>query len=262
MDDDLAVRTLVAFVARLRRISLHPLALQDDREFLNKLYTVEMKTEVRSDGTAMLRSPLPDEVQFESLATRVRPFTIKSDPTYYVRTLEALNQLTDLNDPQIANNAKRLRKDWDVTDRTSRTRAYLISTEAGAYTDIELAFAWLYQDAVKSDASTTGEIGIVERYRAAVGVFSHIAVIALRTLDYIKLLSELGKLELPDGTFTDPVTVTNTEIVMDGQLFAGPVGTEVNLPDVLSSGQIPEGFRTAFDSVHEEVQRRKQSEGS
>jgi hypothetical protein len=31
---------------------------------------------------------------------------------------------------------------------------------------------WLYQDVVHGDESTTGDLGIVERYRAAVGVFA------------------------------------------------------------------------------------------
>src|SRR4051812_23783865 len=156
MDDDAAVETLVSFVKRLRRVAEHPLA-RDNGEFLDTLSSVETTAHLREDGTATIRSPLPDEVQFESLATRLRPFTHSSDPTYYVKGLDALDHLTEPDDPMIRTISEELRKEWDkVTDRTTRTRAYQISTEASAYTDIELAFAWLYQDAVKSDASTTG----------------------------------------------------------------------------------------------------------
>jgi hypothetical protein len=261
MDDAAAVEILVAFVKRLRRVAEHPLALQDNSDFLHKLMTVETKAQVRSDGTVTMRSPLPDEVQFESLATRLRPFTLRSDPTYYVKALDALDHLTDLGDPKIQAVSQTLRTEWDkVTDRTTRTRAYQISTEAVAYTDIELAFAWLYQDAVKSDASTTGEIGIVHRYRAAVGVFSHIAIVAVATLNYIRQLCDLGKLVLLETAFTDPVIVTDTEVVLEGQAYTGPVGSEVDVADVLAGGQLPEGFRSAFDDVHEAFQRQEPTE--
>lgn len=76
-DDD--VRLLGDWVRRLRRISQHPIALQDDGEFLRKLFTVETKAEVRSDGTATLRSPLPNEALFESLAVRVRASMLSKD---------------------------------------------------------------------------------------------------------------------------------------------------------------------------------------
>jgi hypothetical protein len=96
-------------VRRLRRVALHPLALDDgvgeempmpgDR--LRKLMKVEIKADVRSDGTATLRSLLPDEVQFESLATRVRAFTLPKDRLYWRKGLDAVDRLTWLGDMAI-----------------------------------------------------------------------------------------------------------------------------------------------------------------
>lgn len=248
------LQILVAFVLRLRRVALHPLALRDDGQFLQHLLAVQIKAQLRPDGTATIRSELPDEVEFESLATRLRPFTIKSDPTYYEKALDALDRLTDQTDPQISANSTRLHKDWaDVTNRDPRTRAYNLITTEGTFTDIELAFAWLYQDAVKSDASTTGRIGIRERFQAAVGVFSHIAVVAKRTLAYIQLLNQLGKIELPESAFADAVVVTETEVVVEMQgFYEGAVGAD--LTALTPDGPLPQGFRPAFDIAHERHQ--------
>jgi hypothetical protein len=60
---------------------------------LLKLMKVEIKAEVRSDGTATLRSLFPDEVQFESLATRVRAFALPKDRLYWRKGLDAVDRL-------------------------------------------------------------------------------------------------------------------------------------------------------------------------
>ena len=70
----------------------HPLA--DGRgEFLNSLSSVRTTMTFRSDGKATLRSPLPDEVAFESLASRLRPFTVDTDDLFYGKAFDALDQL-------------------------------------------------------------------------------------------------------------------------------------------------------------------------
>jgi hypothetical protein len=148
---------------------------------------------------------------------------------------------------------KKARQGWmTATDRASRTRAYRISVNARRYTDVELAFAWLYQDVAHGDESTTGELGIVERYRAAVGVFSHVAVMSLRTLDYLKQLVEHGVLQLPAEAFSDDVIITDTEVVIDGPFYESEVGAD--LGDWESGGPLPAHFRPAFDAIHEMVQ--------
>lgn len=117
---------------------------------------------------------------------------------------------------------------------------------------MELAFAWLYQDVAHGDESTTGDLGIVERYRAAVGVFSHVAVMSLRTLDYLKQLDEHGVIQIPVEALNDDVIVTDTEVVIDGSFYEAPVGSERGGWE--SGGPLPDHFRPAFDAVHEIVQ--------
>jgi hypothetical protein len=78
---DIRDTQLVAdFVRRLRRVALHPLALDEQGDndqspalpgdLLRRLMHVPTSVEEHEDGTLTVRSLLPDEVQFESLATR------------------------------------------------------------------------------------------------------------------------------------------------------------------------------------------------
>ncbi|MBB4855595.1 hypothetical protein HNP40_003002 [Mycobacteroides chelonae] len=260
------------FVRRLRRVALHPLALDDQvgeatpmpGDLLRKLMKVEAKAEVRSDGTAKLRFQLPDEVQFESLATRVRAFTLASDRLHWVKALDALDRLTGLDDTTIQRSSSDLRQEWaEATDRTSRTRAFWSSYVAGEqgeggqgrFTDIDLAYAWLYQDVAHGDEVSTGYFGVDERYRAAVGVFSHMAVVAIETLHYINQLVELGVVALPVGAFSDPVVVSNTEHVVEGMFYQAEAGTDVG--DVSATGPVSDRFRPAFEFIDEIAQRRR-----
>lgn len=253
------------FVRRLRRVALHPLALDDQAgeeqpmpgDLLRKLMRVPVEAEVRSDGTATLRTRLPDEVQFESLATRVRAFTLASDRLYWVKALDALDRLTNMEDKSRAS-SRDLREEWtEATDRTSRTRAFWSSYVAGEngeggkgrFTDIDLAYAWLYQDVAHGDEVSTGYFDVTERYRAAVGVFSHMAVVAIETLHYINALVELDEIALPVGTFSDPVAVRVTEFVVEGALYEGEVGADIG--DVAIAGPVPPHFRPAYNLIHE-----------
>lgn len=253
------VRLLADAVRRLRRIAEHPLAKQDEGEFLKKLYTVETKAQVRSDGTATMRNPLPDEVQFESLATRVRVFMLSRDRLYFGKVFDALERMT-VGDQRAHEVNQNLRDGWaKATDRTSRTRAYRIiqqdmasAGEAEQAHDVDLAFAWLYQDVAHGDEPSTGSIGILYRYQAAVGVFSHVAVMALHTLAYIKQLVEAGVVQVPVEAFTDQVIVTDTEVVIEGKIYESEVGAD--LGDFELGGPVPEHFRPAFDAIHQIVQ--------
>jgi len=58
--------------------------------------------------------------------------------------------------------------------------AYFVVTEdeqknTKKQTDVDLAYAWLYQDLAHGDAVTTGHLGIQQQYEAAVGVFPNTA---------------------------------------------------------------------------------------
>ena len=89
------MRLLADLVRRLRRVALHLLALEgqggnDDiplpGPYLCKLISVEGTLKVRPDRSATMRSPLPDEVRFESLDRRPRRPCPQRPPEYTTTT--------------------------------------------------------------------------------------------------------------------------------------------------------------------------------
>jgi len=91
--------------------------------------------------------------------------------------------------------SEKLRHHWtQATERnTPEARAYAAGYRIGKegeagqghYTDLDLAYAWLYPDVAHGDPVSTVYFDVTERFRAAVGVFSHMAVAALDTLHYV-----------------------------------------------------------------------------
>ena len=267
---DVDVQLVADFVRRLRRVALHPLALDDSGgegmplpgNYLRMLMTAGGTAEIGPDHLATVRSPLPDEVHFESLATRVRTFTLKKDRLFWPRALAALDRLTGLEDMALYLSSQEIRQEWtQATDRTSRTRAYRLGYRVGAdgegeqahYTDTEMAYAWLYQDVAHGDEVSTGHFDVKERYKAAVGVFSHMAVVAIETLHYVNDLVALGVVDLPVGTFSDPVVVTDREFVQQAYLFVTDVGADLSVLD----SEIPEHVRPAFELAKELMPNRE-----
>jgi hypothetical protein len=88
--------------------------------------------------------------------------------------------------------SQQFRQEWaEATKRhTPRKRAYRLGYQVGSdaddeqahLTDIEVAYAWLYQDVAHGDEVSTGYFDVKERYRAVVGVFSH----RLRPVEWCK----------------------------------------------------------------------------
>jgi hypothetical protein len=212
-----------------------------------------------------MRSPLPDEVQFESLATRVRTFTIKSDRLYWPTALDALDRLTGLEDERVRLYSEKLRHHWaQATERnTPEARAYVAGYRIGKegeagqghYTDLDLAYTWLYQDVAHGDPVSTGYFDVKERFRAAVGVFSHTAVAAIDTLHYVNQLVANGFLDLPVGTFSDPVVVTDREYVQKVHFFDTEVGADLSVLD----DEMPENLRPALELAKEMMAKREET---
>jgi hypothetical protein len=261
------------FVRRLRRVALHPLAIQEldhglpglppmPGDLLRHLMTVPTEQVRNEDGTVTLRTPLPDEVQFESLATRLRPLTLARDRLHWTKALDALEKITGQVDALLSRSTAQIRAEWTIaTDRTSRARAFFTGYQAQDdaavamdLTDIDLAYAWLYQDVAHGDEVSTGLFGILERYQAAVSVFSHIAVVAIETLHYIDALAELGSIALPIGTFSDAVVVTATEHTMTGSIIETEIGNDLSDPTL--ADQLPDELRPAFALAQRMVQGR------
>jgi hypothetical protein len=245
---------LSAFVRRLRRIEAHPLIAADGGDLVRELSATKFKPYVDMEAKdVVLRFDLPDEVQFESLAARLRPMTLASDTLGHAKVMDALDALTDTTDKAIAASNAQLRQQWsDATERDrtrgAKTRAYRVGVqdietgETASATDLDLAYAWLYEDSVHGDLPSYDEFDARDRYSAAIHVFAHIAVVALETLAYIRFLVENGHLSLPAEAFEVDVVVDEPKWEQRGHAYFGPPG---EVPDALDIdyGTAPEGMR-------------------
>jgi hypothetical protein len=200
--------------------------------------------------------PVPEELQFESLAIRARAFTLESDRLYWKDSLAAPGEAIQRGEMLLDISSRLLWEEWhEATGRDDRVRAYFVVTEdeqknTKKQTDVDLAYAWLYQDLAHGDAVTTGHLGIQQRYEAAVGVFSHLAVVALETLHYINALCERGIITLPVGTFSNRVIASGTEGGMR-VTSVHEVDLDENLDEFTPSGPLPASARPIDEVVRE-----------
>lgn len=204
---------------------------------------VKADTAVRFDGGPVeMRRTLPPEVEFESLAARVRPFTVGNDFLFYEHVLGSLRRMTARRGIEFQLSCDHFDREWgEATRRDNSVRAYVMLTEQGRVSDLELAYSWLYQDSVHGDEVDLRTVGVKHRYEAAVGVFSNIAVVIIEMLHYVNELVAMGFLELPIGTFTDQVVVSTTEVVEQVQIYVSKHSAG-EPPDMENLRSIPEGF--------------------
>lgn len=241
-------QTLSTFVRRLRRIEAHPLISADGGELMRELCSTKMHVTVYPQlEEAVQTIDLPDEVLFESLAARLRPMTLARDRIGYDRVFDALDSSTDTDDLAARLSNDHLRREWthatqrDRTNRGSTTRAYGIVVDGEPVSDLDLAYGWLYEDSLHGDPPSFDQFGLRERYRAATHVFSHIAVVAMETLAYLRHLSNEGYLVLPDETFSADVVLTETTWEIRGEWYVGD-SIDGGLASV-TDGEIPAGMR-------------------
>jgi hypothetical protein len=248
------VERVVNFVKRLRRIALHPLCIEDDGELLHELMSVKVTFQVKPDGLSSVQYHLVDEVMFESLAVRLRPLTLNDDDVSYYSALKSLDRIIKCPmDKSRRMTSKQFRAEWRECTDEKNCRAYYTQTEDGIFTDVKLAFAWLYQDSVHGNLSTSGHLGVGQRFSAAVGVFSHLAVLALEMLNYINYLTGDGLLDLPVGTFSDQVIVVPSDLEEQGQIFASEKGADISEWSDMS--KIPEGYQPLYEVLKAEEEK-------
>lgn len=269
------VDRLCTLVRRLRRIEAHPLIAADGGETIHRLHSTQFTQTVfdhRTDPAqsyVVLKFDLPDEVQFESLAARLRPLTLGTDVIGHKSIMDALDALTDSTDLAIAISNAALRREWeeatrrDRKNRGAKTRAYTMyageegDDDAEAATDLDLAYAWLYEDSLHGDVPAYDEFNARDRYQAATHVFAHIAVVALETLAYIRWLVAEGYLDLPEEVFTVDVVVAETKWEVRGQIYVGEPGK------VMAGGDLnkpPPGMKTIQEAMRPLIQDRIDAE--
>lgn len=246
-------QTLSTFVRRLRRIEAHPLISADDGDLVRELCSTKFHITVYPQlNEAVQTIDLPDEVLFESLAARLRPMTLEHDRIGYGRVFDALDSVTDTDDLAARLSNNQLRREWtratqrDRANRGSTTRAYGVVVDGEPVTDLDLAYGWLYEDSLHGDPPSFDQFGLRERYRAATHVFSHIAVVALETLAYLRHLADQEYLALPDEAFGADVIISETTWKVRGQWYVGE-SAEGGLAAIADS-EIPAGMRPIHEA--------------
>lgn len=251
MDDK---ETLRRFVLRARRVHAHSIA-QDWDELLRHAYgSLDGLLGLDDRMTITRRLPADEEV-FESLASRVRPLTVKSEPVHYAKVFDAIERLiaeADVEDA-LRTRLRDLRRYWETSEiQGTQIQEYSVQsvrvdgTEAtNMVSDTQLAAAWLYADLVHADAQGPKQEALAlpfrERYAAAVRVFSHMAVLTVKTLQLVESLRDARVLAVDDSAWEDDVTVGVSELFKEARVFVAPPGSE--MPDLRVPLDLAEGWR-------------------
>lgn len=237
---------LSRFVLRARRVKAHSLVSDWDGLLRQAHGGFDGHLDVTGQMTITRRLPEDEEV-FESLASRVRPLTVKSEPVYYAKVFDALDELLGAVEDGLRSRIGALRAAWDDAEiQGTQIQAYMLqsvrldgSSGTPQVSDTQLAAAWLYADLVHADAKGAKKEALAfsmnERYAAAVRVFSHMAALTVATLDLISSLRADGLLTIADAAWDDEVVVGVTELTEQGRMFvASEIGDMPDLRDSIS----------------------------
>ena len=241
------------FVLRARRVQAHSIVQNQEELLRHAQGSFDGHVDVTGRMTITRRLPADEEV-FESLASRVRPLTVKSEPVYYVKVFDAIEHLVSEADVDDALRARLddLRRAWDVSEiQGTQVQAYSVQsaridgTDAtNRVSDTQLAAAWLYADLVHADAPGPKQEALAfpphARYAAAVRVFSHMAALTVATLRIVESLRDAQLLALDNSAWEDDVTVGTSELIEEARAYVAPLGSEV--PDMRDSLELTEDW--------------------
>lgn len=230
---------LQRFVLRARKMMAHSL-VQENFDLLDDLASGTFKATIEvnkktGESKGTLNMELPSEEAFESFAARLRPFTTGKESVYWAAVLDALEKLLSKKTLAEVVDIDGLREHWKrVVEGSNVAQAYLVVTEKGQMTDVQLADLWLNSDALHTQPITSDvgkDLSLNQRYLAAVGVFARIGAVANHTYFLVTHLYKTGLLELDASAFTARV-LADTTISMPMQMYSAEVGAP--LPTDLS----------------------------
>lgn len=245
--------TLRRFVLRARRVQAHSMVQDWDNLLRHAGGSFDGHLDLTGRMTITRRLP-PDEEVFESLASRVRPLTVKSEPVYYVKVFDAIGRAVgdaDIDDT-LRGHIHDLRSAWEASEiQGTQVQAYAMQsartdgTEAtNMVSDTQLAAAWLYADLVHADAQGPKREALAfnlrERYAAAVRVFSHMAALTVATVQLVEALRDCDALAIDSSAWEDDVAVGTSELVDEARAYVAPLGSQ--MPDIRDSLELTEDW--------------------
>lgn len=259
------------FVTRARRVEAHSLVKSGDIEHYAE---PKMTLSISEAGEVKIQHHVcTDEEAIESLATRLRPFIVKSEPIYLSKVLDAISSSVPVEsfaeDETKAFDSVRnwFRHRYEKED-SKRYGVQLIDeggvSRTGLLSDALLAASWIYTDTVhadpRGDKAEAQELGYSERYRAGSSFFCEFALIVVSLLNIVRALTGRGLLQVSETIWNRPVTYEETEKANREQVVAGsayvfPVGIEI------PSGAVPEDTPGAMKLTPVVMRRLQHPEG-
>lgn len=250
------------FVVRARRVEDHSLVKSAD---VKRYATPKATLSVNETGNMSIQHHVcTNEESIESLATRLRPFIVASEPIYLPNILDAIytqapNKSLSENEAEILETTKSWFLHRYEKKDSKRYGVQLMREDGEPLTDLLsdalLAEAWIYTDAVHADPKgkkiEAQKLNYPDRYRAASSYFCEFASIIINLLNLVRSLSEKSLLKVPDSCWSEPVSYAEAENNKQDQIITGsayifPLGTEI--PAGASPEDIP-GARKATPAV-------------
>jgi hypothetical protein len=250
---------LERFVIRARRVKAHSLVQDGSVEKYAKTQ-MTVSFSMTTGATTIKDVVVPDEEVFESLATRLRPFIVKSEPIYLPNVFRAIRSLVPVDalgekDEDLEKTFVSAEQHFEHRFREQDVETYAVqlldregNPESGYVSDAVMAGSWLYTDTVHADPrgekAEGRKFGYRARYVAASPFFCELAILVVRMLNIVRALVEKGDLTISDTVWSEPVTYaeaeeTAGERVVEGPICVFPVGTI--LPDGARPEDIPGG---------------------
>lgn len=241
------------FVVRARRVENNSLV----KSGAIKCYaTPKMTLSVNEAGGVSIRNHVcADEESIESLATRLRPFIVKSESIYLPKVFDAISAQTSSeslseNEAEILKATKRWFSHRYEEKNSERYGIQLVGKDGesltGLLSDALLAEAWIYTDTVHADPegekAEAQKLSYSNRYRAASSYWCEFAIAIVNLLSLVRSLSERGLLKVPDSSWSEPVSYAEAEKYEQEQIIAGsayvfPLGTVI--PEGVNPENIP-----------------------
>lgn len=233
-----AIKTLERFVIRARRIEAHSLVKsQKIKELAQPNYTMHFND---SSVSLRLNSRPEDEEVFESLAARIRPCIVDSEPIQLEKVVAAIRILTSgitLSEKQF-----KLLDDVNVwCKKHIAPHSYapissheeiekLDSDNIALASDTLLGLGWYYADLVHADPKQEKEVALEFpydfRYNQGVLLVSYLTLIICSLLNLIRDINDAHNLGLSPSIWTSQVTAGGGPFEYGiGEVYIGPAGS-------------------------------------
>ncbi|MDW5323700.1 hypothetical protein [Plantactinospora sp. KLBMP9567] len=141
---------------------------------------------------------------------------------------------------------QKIREGWRPLDPGDRrtlgyeSRTGLVTGALGKLvTDKELAYAWLYGDLVHADDRAEDRVhghDIDARFQAGTFLMAHVAIQAIKTLNFLRHLQSEGYTGLEEDVFTERVIARPRRDLTHAKFATAPVGTPVAALEALLDG--------------------------